>query len=457
MTDHKNMQSRVEISVVGLGRIGLPLALVAADSGYVVHGIDANPEVIRNLAAGKPLFSEPEMDILLRKHLHTRFLPTTDDAPLVTSAFIVVTVSTGVIDQPGSVNLEGLEGLMRSIARKDLRGKTIILRSTVPIGTTDRCKDLLESESGLHCGSDFHIGYCPERVVEGAAVREERTLPKVIGAYDDAGFTSIASFFQPIGGEIIRVSSPRTAELVKLANNAYRSTLFGFANDLATLADTIGVDVLEAISAANANYPRSHIPRPSCGVSGYCLTKDPYILEDAFEPVASARGFRSVWYYARMTNDWMPRYAVHLALEELAAIGKGTGPSRVLVAGVTFKEDVDDVRYSHGVAIVRSLLAERPEFRIGIYDPFIETGTDAPYHGLPPDLCGKVEIFNSFGDALRSQDAVIFTVPHREFVESHPSEWAGSLALPAVVIDGWNIYHRKMFPSTIRYRGIGHA
>ena len=457
MTTLAGAASTAEVVVVGLGRIGLPLALVAADAGYVVHGLDVDPTVVNSLLGCKPLFFEPGLSELLNHYLGLRFFPTTDHRVLGKATFIVVTLSTGVISQPSELDVSGLLALMRTIVSLGLRGKVIILRSTLPLGTTDRCRELLESESGLRCGIDFHLAYAPERIVEGMAIEEERVLPKVIGAYDDAGFEAVEKFFRRIGGEIVRVSSPLAAELVKLANNAYRSTLFAFANDLAVLADALGVDVLEVISAANANYPRSHIPRPSCGVSGYCLTKDPYVLEHAFAPVASARGFGSVWYYARMTNDWMPRYTADITVKELQEVGKGTGPVSVLVAGLTFKENVDDTRYSHGAEIIRALLERRPDLKISVYDPFLERHGDNVYRALAADLRRKVTVFDTFMEAVVGQDAVVFTVPHREFVATDPFEWAKELAIPAVVVDGWNMYRSARFPNGVRYRGIGRA
>jgi len=272
----------MRVCIFGLGRIGLPVALVCSDSGYNVTGIDINRELIINLKKKKTSFYEPGMDGLLEKNLNKNFFPKHQEEDFSTdlknSKCIIITVGTGFAKYPEKPNLSTLYSIIGQLINSDLKDKTIILRVTLPVGTTDDIKNFIEDKTGLKEGKDFWFSFVPERLMEGKAISEEKSLPKIIGAYNDICFDNVSKFFKKIGGEIIRVSNPRSAEFIKLIDNSWRNTRFAFANDLAFLSEHLGIDVTEAIKSANEGYKRNEIAYPG-PVSGYCLGKDPVLVQ----------------------------------------------------------------------------------------------------------------------------------------------------------------------------------
>ncbi|HEC92571.1 MAG TPA: hypothetical protein ENI51_06245, partial [Candidatus Atribacteria bacterium] len=188
----------------------------------------------------------------------------------------------------------------------------------------------------------------------------------------------------------------------------------------AFLAEENNIDVLEVIEAANKGYKRNQIPIPG-PVSGYCLGKDPYILEGAFEKVSERRGFNSLWYYGRLANDWL----VEKIVEEL----KG---SRILVAGLSFKADIDDFRFSHGLEIVRKLLTRG--YEVYVHDPFLDINF---YTSLPEDIEGKVKKMESLEVELGNIDSIIFAVPHQEYKNINIKKLS-----KVEIIDPWGIFRK---------------
>jgi len=423
----------MNVCIFGLGRIGLPIALVCADSGYKVVGIDVNEILINTIKKGEIAFDEPEMKELLSKHLNKNFSPKHQKKDDVTSdlkqaEYIMLAVGTSFAKYPDKPRLSTLHSIVDQITSTGVKGKTIILRVTLPIGTSDEIKNLIEKKTGFKEGKDFWFSFVPERIMEGKAIREERSLPKIVGCYSNEGFTKVSTFFKKIGGDIVRVSNPRTAEFIKLIDNSWRNTRFAFANELAFLAEENGIDVMEAIESANAGYERNEIPRPG-PVSGYCLGKDPYLLELAFEKVAKKRGFGSMWYYGRRANDWFN--------EKIVDEAKG---KKILIAGLSFKENIDDYRYSHGLEITRMLLSKG--YKVVVCDPFLNKNY---YTKLPDDLADKVKGFDTIEEALTSDtDTIIFTTRHKEYQKLDLEKLIKSKKISNMtVIDLWNMFVNK--------------
>ena len=426
----------MNVCIFGLGRIGLPISLVCADSGMRVIGIDINKTLISELKDGKTSFDEPGMQRLLDDTLGSTFFPKdqndyiTDD--LKRAEYIMLAVGTGFAKYPQVPDLSILYSIIDQLVETGIRGKTLILRVTLPIGTSERVISRIEAKTGFLEGKDFWFAFVPERIMEGIAVKEESSLPKIIGACSDQGFEKVKRFFEKVGGDIVRVKDPRTAEFIKLIDNSWRNTRFAYANELAYLAEDIGVDVTEAIRCANRGYERNEIPQPG-PVSGYCLGKDPYLLEIAFENIAEKRGFNSMWYYGRLANDWL----IEKVVEEV----KG---ERILVVGLSFKANIDDYRYSHSIELVRSLLSRG--YDVGVCDPYLGQNT---YTSLPDDISGRVKIYHSLATA--GFDTVIFSTNHNEYVEMMP----GDMLKGVKVIDLWNLYPDLKDSPEFEYAGLG--
>jgi len=425
--------------VIGLGRIGLPLAMVAADSGIEVVGIDIKKDLIEILKEKKEPFYEPMLCEMLEKHCGSNFHPKLQEGAandIKKAEYIVITVGTEFVKYPQKPNINRLFSIIQDLLDIGITNKTIILRVTMPIGYTDKIKEKIE-DIGLKEGEDFYLAFVPERIMEGRAIEEEKTLPKIVGCYSDESFKKVKLFFSKIGGEVIRVPNPRTAEFIKLSDNAWRNTRFAFANDLAFLAEENGIEVSEAIKYANKGYERNQIPIPG-PVSGYCLGKDPYILEGAFEKIARKRGFNSVWYYGRKANDWL----IDKVVEEID--GK-----KVLVAGLSFKADIDDFRYSHGIEIARILVDKG--YLVSVCDPFLDKNY---YTKLPGDLEEKVRKFNSLENAIKNIDTIIFTTPHSEYLNLDLKNLVKSRKSPVRIIDLWNIFKNKIKDEAMVHVGL---
>lgn len=427
----------MKISVFALGRTGLPLSLVCADSGFEVIGIDINKEVVDQIKNGKLPFYEPDMEELLKKHLNKRFFPTTEITDDVKdSDYFIIAIGTKFNRYPEKGSLTNLYKVVDRIRKIGVKDKTIIFRVTLPIGTTDKIKRRIEQD-GLIEGKDFYIAFVPERLMEGKAISEEKNLPKVIGCYSDISFNKVKSFFEKIGGDIVRVNNPKTAEFVKLVDNSWRNMRFAFANEVAFLSDVNNVNAMEVIRAANKGYERNGIPLPG-PVSGYCLGKDPYLLEMAFDKVI-VRGFNSVWFYARRANDWLCKKIV----------GEVVG-NKVLVAGLSFKQDIDDFRNGHSSDIIDLLLDEG--LQVIVNDPYLDSTT---YTRLPDHIdknVEKMELFNAFKEA----DTIIFATAHRVYRDLKVEDILNNTKEDVKIIDLWNVFEGKLDnQKNINYVGLG--
>ena len=390
------------VTVIGLGRIGLPIALVTASKGHHVYGVDTDPILVKGLEAGRIRLSEPGLADVLRS-CNGRFEPTTNlKLALLQSGVILCCVGTRRFAR-NRPDLRLLWKIIKDLAVPELKGKLIILKTTVPVGTTRKVTNHIERTTGLRADKDFYVAFSPERIVEGKAVKELQELPAIIGGVGEASLRRSVRFYKSTGVDVVSVASAEAAEFIKLIDNVYRLTKFAFSNDIALIAEKIGVNAFDVIDAANHRYPRNNIPYPTCGVSGYCLSKDPYYLEEAFKSIGKERGFASIWMYGRRSYDYRTKRVVEQIERDLKKRGMKIAESRALVCGIAFKSNIDDIRDSHGVDIAREL-AEKGS-QVSIWDPWITT----PLNNFPTH--------NNPTTAFRGKDVAVFTVAHRQFLD----------------------------------------
>jgi UDP-N-acetyl-D-mannosaminuronic acid dehydrogenase len=427
----------MKVSVFALGRTGLPLSLVCADSGFDVIGIDINEELVHQIENKNLPFYEPGLKELLDKYLNNRFIVTTKITEDVkNSDYFVIAIGTKFNKYPERGSLTNLYKVLDKIIDLGVKGKTLIFRVTLPIGTTDKIKKIIE-DKGLIEGKDFYLAFVPERLMEGKALKEEKNLPKVIGCYNNTSFEKVKNFFEKIGGEIVKVSNPRIAEAVKLVDNSWRNMRFAFANEIAFLSDVNFISSMEVLRAANKGYERNQIPLPG-PVSGYCLGKDPYLLEMAYDKVI-VRGFNSVWFYGRRANDWLYKKIV----------GDVQGKN-VLVAGLSFKQNIDDYRNSHSIDIIELLLNE--DFNVIVTDPYLDKTT---YTRLPSHIDKNVKKMD-FKSAIKEADTIILSTAHDEYRELNLEDFQKNIKKSVTIIDLWNIFECNLEKSKdINYVGLG--
>lgn len=419
--------SKMKIVFIGLGRIGLPEALVFSNRGFEVWGFDADPEVVEGLNNKIKPFNETHLLEYLEANLNKNFFVTCDTQKLKkeieNSHAVVFAMGTRVIR--GDEELPEIQEYLANhkemidliFENESVRKKNLILivRTTFPLGGTDTLKDYIENKYDLIESEDFTLAFIPERLVEGKAIVEEETLPKIIGAYSQKSFDALRKIFEKIGGEIIRVKNPISAEFCKLTDNTFRNTLFAYSNELAMHAEKYEIDVLEVIWAVNNHYSRNKVPSPGF-VSGYCLGKDPYLFEMNFMPRPLPREFHSLWYYGRRVNDLFIDYVVKKARDKLIE-NNGT---HVVILGLCFKEDVDDFRLSDGLLIVESLLDSGVE-KISLFDPRLN---DNKYTQVPPEWCDNIfaQEKNLTQELFNQADVIIVTHSHKDIIAQNHFE-----------------------------------
>ena len=416
------------VLVVGLGHIGLPLALTLAKAGYQVQGVDTDPEAIQSILRGQPRIYEPGITALLAKFLGHNLSVTLPEfvEKIEVPRAIVVCVASNHAKTDRNPDLTSLQRSASWIQTVLRFGDLVIVRSTVPIGTTrSLIKPLLENET-MKAGIDFGLAYCPERVLEGAVLREIEGIPQIIGGIDEESSANAEILFSKVTPHRLRVSSLEAAETVKLIDNVYRDTRFAFANTIAEMCEGLGLNSWEIIRAANYEYPRNSIPVPSPGVGGSCLPKDSRFLLYSAEGSNSELALVSS---ARKVNENTP---VRLARRVKDAVPlEGT---LVFVAGFAFKgvPETKDVRESPTTEFIKELLREGAV--ITGYDPAVDGATIAAM-GVSP--------MESLDSGLRGCDICVFMTNHSQFQILGVEGLAQRLKVGALVVDGWNMFDQK--------------
>lgn len=421
-----------QLVVVGLGYVGLTMALVLADAGFSVTGVEINEKKVAQLKSGITYVHELGLDILLKKHINNKFkvkseMPDDGDVYIISVGTPVTSDSLG----NRNVDYNYLEDSCKKIGNKLVSGNLVILRSTVPVGTCRNfVKDLLESESNLKCGIDFHLSFAPERTAEGKALKELRSLPQIIGGYNIDSREATAAIFRDVTPTIVKVASLEVAEMAKLVNNTFRDYIFAYSNQIAQISSRFNIDVNEVINAANEGYPRDPVPLPSPGVGGPCLTKDPYI----FASQSKNYGFdNSIFMNGRLINESMHLYIYNRVLEQFELIGKKIESSKILICGLAFKgyPETGDVRNSSGVELGMILL-ENVENIYG-FDPVADKN-DLKEIGIEP-----YDIKNGF----QGFDAILFMNNHKSFEKINTYEMINKMNDMPIIFDGWGAFRQE--------------
>mgnify|MGYP002620612076 CR=1 FL=1 len=370
------------VAVIGLGYIGLPTAAMFASCKLQVIGIDISPETVDTINRGDIHIVEPDLEMVVRacvKAGHLRASLATEPA----DAFLIA-VPTPIKPGRPEPDLSYIEAASRAIAPVLAPGNLVILESTSPVGTTEKLanwlraarKDLTFPQTHGE-NSDIRIAHCPERVLPGKIMRELIANQRIIGGMTPKCAESAASLYKTfVSGDCVIASSPRVAEMAKLAENSFRDVNIAFANELSVICDKLDMDVWELITLAN-RHPRVNILQPGPGVGGHCIAVDPWFI------VASAPDASPLIQAARRVNDSKPDFIfakIRNAIQTVLDKCTGTSEDEISVAcyGLTFKPDIDDLRESPALAITRRLCIEHSG-PILIVEPNIE----ALPEGLP--------------------------------------------------------------------------
>jgi nucleotide sugar dehydrogenase len=430
-----------KIAVLGLGFVGLTLAIVMADAGFSVVGIETQDAVVESLRRGVPHFYESGLANQLRFHIGRQLQVETRLQPGDCDVYII-SVGTPV-DENHQPKLTAVETAARNVGQALKAGDTVMLRSTVPVGTSrNSVLPILEKESGLRGGKDFSLVFAPERTVAGKAIRELRSLPQIVGALDLQGAEVAAAIFREITPTIVMVDSLEAAEMVKLVNNTFRDTIFSFANEVALVCEKYGLDAFKIIDAANEGYPRDPVPMPSPGVGGVCLKKDPYLLKST----AQAMGI-DPWILgrSRQVNEYMPFHLFQKFLRFCEATDRHPQETQVFLVGFAFKgwPETSDMRDSSTLELVRYL--RQAEVKMRGFDPVINAETIEALPGV--EAC-------ALADGFRDADCVFVMNNHPSYEDWNLHELMKTLRKPALFVDGWHLFRIE---DITRVEGISYS
>ena len=430
--------------VLGLGYVGLTLTITLRECGVPVYGVDVNHSVVSGINTAHPHFYERGLESLLRKHHKQGFLcfrAIPDDANIDT---YIIAVGTAVRHkQPDFTELKSTS---IGIGKRLKEGDVVILRSTVPVGSTrEFVVHILEEESGLTAGEDFFVAFAPERTVEGDALRELRELPQIIGGIDEQSVARAAEIFNLFSPKIVAVDSLEEAEMIKLLNNSYRDFSFAFANEFSLACDVFNLDASKIIHTANHEYPRDRIPLPSPGVGGYCLTKDPHILHWS----AQRKGYNmKLPRLARAINERMPQYVHTQVVKFFKTHHQATTAKHISILGFAFKGNppTSDVRFSPTLDVLK-LLKEIPKVQLYGHD-FVVSSDVIASHGVQPIVKER--------DIFKDKHAVIIMNNHPKYkkllLQHHLME------KPALIFDTWSLFPKEKILGTkgLHYSNLGH-
>ncbi len=374
------------VCVVGLGYIGLPTASLLGTRGHTVHGVDVSSRVVDTINRGEIHIVEPDLDVIVRGAVAAGHLIAGLE-PVEADVFILAVPTPATADKVP--DLSAIEVATRAILPFLRPGNLVILESTSPVGTTDGLVAEILAETGYVPGEDFHVAYCPERVLPGRILTELVENDRIVGGITEASTEAAVAFYEGfVRGEVVATDA-RTAEMVKLTENSFRDVNIAFANELSMICNELGVSVWELIRLAN-RHPRVDVLAPGPGVGGHCIAVDPWFL------VHGAPEQSPLIRTAREVNDKKPGWVVERVLSHAL---KQRDPV-IAFLGLAFKADVDDLRESPAVEIVRTV--QRAEVgEVIVCEPNIEASDEFT-------LVSQTE-------ALRRADLVVVLVDHKPF------------------------------------------
>lgn len=394
---------KITVGVVGLGYVGLPLAVEKAKAGFKTIGFDVQDEKVNLVNEGHNYIGDV-VDNDLKEIVQKGMLKATTDFTFIKDVdFIAICVPTP-LDEHQQPDISYVKNSAIAISKHLKKGTMVVLESTTYPGTTEELiKPILEEGSGLKCGEDFYLGFSPERVDPGNLVYKTKNTPKVVGAIGKDATEVIAKMYRSVlGADIYEVSSPAVAEMEKILENTYRNINIGLVNELTMLCHKMGISMWEVVDAAKTKPYGFQAFYPGPGLGGHCIPLDPYYLDWK----AREYGFHTSMIQASgMINDKMPEYCIERASKILGKDKKSLNSAKVLVLGVAYKNDIDDYRESPALRVIEVLQEEGAN--VDFYDPWIE---QYKYKG-------KIHkgIENIDANVIKEYDIVIITAAHSNF------------------------------------------
>ncbi|MEY8283076.1 nucleotide sugar dehydrogenase [Lachnospiraceae bacterium 50-23] len=393
-------KKEIVVGVVGLGYVGLPLAVEKAKAGFKTIGFDVQAEKVKLVNEGHNYIGDVVDSDLKELVENGVFTATTDFGFVKDVDFIAICVPTP-LDSHQQPDISYVKSSTEEIAKYLTKGTMVVLESTTYPGTTEELiKPILEEGSGLKCGEDFYLGFSPERVDPGNLIYKTKNTPKVVGAIGKDATEVIATMYRAVlEGDVCEVSSPAIAEMEKILENTYRNINIGLVNELTMLCNKLGISMWEVIDAAKTKPYGFQAFYPGPGLGGHCIPLDPYYLSWK----AREYGFHtSMIESSMMINDQMPEYCVERASKILNRQAKAMNGAKVLILGVAYKQDIDDYRESPALRVVEVLQREKAD--VEYFDPWV-----AEYKYKGQKYQGIKEITP---EIIASYDLIMVTTAH---------------------------------------------
>jgi UDP-N-acetyl-D-glucosamine dehydrogenase len=424
-----------KIAIIGLGYVGLPLSLQFARSGVQVLGLDIDPEKVDACNSGRSYIKHIQGESIRDLHSKNLFEASTDFSRLRETSAVIICVPTP-LSKNREPDLSFVLNTGRAIAPHLQRGMLVVLESTTYPGTTDTdLREVLEAGSGLKAGTDFHLAFSPEREDPGNPNSVVATIPKVVGGLTPACLEKAQALYGRALKTLVPVSSCRAAEATKLLENIFRSVNIALVNELKVVYDAMGIDIWEVINAAKTK-PFGFMPfYPGPGLGGHCIPIDPFYLTWKAREYGKHTRFIEL---AGEINTSMPEYVIHRLAEALNEAAKPLKNSRILLVGLAYKANVDDMRESPTFVLMDLLKARGA--RVEYHDPYIPVIRPTREHGHWTGV--KSVPWNK--ETINSFDAVIISTAHKDVNYQQLADWSNC------IIDTRNAMHGlNLRPGTI--------
>jgi UDP-N-acetyl-D-mannosaminuronic acid dehydrogenase len=430
------------VCIVGLGYVGLTLAVAMAQVGFRVVGVERRPEVVTDLREGKPHFYEPKLPEALRRSVQMGDFTIHHEIPPEASPSVyIVTVGTPLGDN-GQVRLDMVEAAVQAVAEHSADNALVVMRSTLRLGTTSNIVAPILAASG----KTFDLAFCPERTVEGQALSELRYLPQIVGGASNSASLRAAAVFHFLTPTVVRVSEPETAEMIKMIDNTHRDISFAFSNEIARACDAAGVSAVDVIRAGKLGYPRTNLYMPG-PVGGPCLSKDPHILSEGLRKFGVDLEIVPA---ARRLNERQPSEIAALLAQLVRGFdGFPTAP-KISLLGLAFKGRpiTDDLRGTMATPIFAALQERFPGAGFHGYDAMVTADAIREF-GVQP--CASLD--EAFVDA----SLVLILNNHVAFENMPLADLATTMWRPGLVYDLWNNFSASdlQLPAGVGYAGLG--
>lgn len=435
---------KLNICVIGIGRIGLPTALSFANSGLTTIGVDINEKLVEMINSGNfPLKDEPGYDVIFDKVIaQKKFRATTNFAEGVNSSDVIVLSLPTPMDENNIPDYTALLSVAKKLHDEMSDGKLVIIESTVEPNFVE--KDFLEILEGedqkLKLGKNFNLGVCPETANPGQILNDFEKLPRLVGAMDEKTQNTIIKIYKHVFTvTLIPMPNCKTANAVKLTTNVFRDLNIAFVNELALIFEKAGIDIMTVLEAAKTKY-NFQVHYPSAGVGGPCLPVNSYQM------INFAKNFTSKTFGlvedGRKINEMMPFHTVDLLQDALNEVGKSITNSSILILGVSYKPDVKDIQLSPVERIVE--IINNNGGKISIYDPFYKNS----------EIFG-IQTSDDLISSIEKCDALIIATGHKEFHDLEPSFLKSKMQTPIIIDSKCIINQFDAKKAGLIYRGIG--